>query len=134
MVSKASEDFPEPDRPVNTIMASRGRSRSTLRRLCSRAPFTTRRDKSGRTISVDTDCFKSFLHITDAAARSAPWPCRARLYAARSLPSKSIIETSFEHAPLGQGKLPAFQCCGDDPQRLSLRNPEFAHDGGKGVR
>src|SRR6478735_2117260 len=48
MVSNAREDFPEPDRPVNTIMASRGRSRSTLRRLCSRAPLTTRRVMSGR--------------------------------------------------------------------------------------
>src|SRR5690349_23469555 len=43
MVSKASEDLPDPDRPVNTISASRGRSRSTPRRLCSRAPFTIRR-------------------------------------------------------------------------------------------
>src|ERR1700679_3522662 len=43
MVSNASEDFPEPDRPVKTINASRGKSRSTLRRLCSRAPFTIRR-------------------------------------------------------------------------------------------
>ena len=31
------EDLPEPDSPVNTIMESLGRSRSTLRRLCSRA-------------------------------------------------------------------------------------------------
>jgi hypothetical protein len=43
MVSNASEDLPDPDRPVNTIRLSRGRSRSTLRRLCSRAPLTIRR-------------------------------------------------------------------------------------------
>src|SRR5436190_2714879 len=40
MVSKASEDLPEPDKPVNTISASRGISRSTFFRLCSRAPRT----------------------------------------------------------------------------------------------
>src|SRR6478736_8847254 len=40
MVSKASEDLPEPDSPVNTIRASRGISRSTFFRLCSRAPRT----------------------------------------------------------------------------------------------
>src|SRR5581483_1554547 len=40
MVSKASEDLPEPDSPVNTISASRGISRSTFLRLCSRAPRT----------------------------------------------------------------------------------------------
>src|ERR1700737_4335787 len=43
IVSNASDDLPDPDSPVNTIKASRGRSRSTLRRLCSRAPLTIRR-------------------------------------------------------------------------------------------
>src|SRR5690349_8487742 len=38
MVSKASEDLPEPDRPVITIRRSRGRSRSMFLRLCVRAP------------------------------------------------------------------------------------------------
>src|SRR5690606_5408822 len=40
MVSKASELFPEPDRPVMTTSFSRGMSRSTPLRLCSRAPRT----------------------------------------------------------------------------------------------
>src|SRR5262245_9159674 len=40
MVSNAREDLPEPDSPVNTISASRGISRSTFLRLCSRAPRT----------------------------------------------------------------------------------------------
>src|SRR5258706_14957293 len=38
MVSKASDDLPEPDRPVKTTSRSRGISRSTFLRLCSRAP------------------------------------------------------------------------------------------------
>src|SRR6185437_14802853 len=38
MVSKASEDLPEPDRPVNTTSLSRGISTSMFFRLCSRAP------------------------------------------------------------------------------------------------
>src|ERR1051325_7029895 len=38
MVSKASEDFPEPERPVNTTSLSRGISTSMFLRLCSRAP------------------------------------------------------------------------------------------------
>src|SRR6185312_6488131 len=46
IVSKAKEDFPEPDRPVKTIMESRGRSTLTFWRLCSRAPLTTKRDIS----------------------------------------------------------------------------------------
>src|SRR4029078_9103825 len=38
MVSKASEDLPEPDSPVITTSFSRGRSSEMFLRLCSRAP------------------------------------------------------------------------------------------------
>src|ERR1700747_3163243 len=38
MVSKASDDLPEPERPVSTTSRSRGISRSMFLRLCSRAP------------------------------------------------------------------------------------------------
>src|SRR6266540_4010609 len=38
MVSKASEDLPEPERPVKTASLSRGISTSMFLRLCSRAP------------------------------------------------------------------------------------------------
>src|SRR4051812_10313985 len=41
MVSKASEDLPEPERPVMTTSESRGSSTVTSLRLCSRAPATT---------------------------------------------------------------------------------------------
>ena len=40
IVSKASEDFPDPDSPVKTTIASRGMVRSTFLRLFSRAPCT----------------------------------------------------------------------------------------------
>lgn len=40
MVSKASDDFPEPDGPVTTVIARRGISRSNPLRLCWRAPRT----------------------------------------------------------------------------------------------
>src|SRR5580765_3108040 len=43
MVSNASDDLPEPEIPVSTTSLSRGSSRLTLRRLCSRAPRITRR-------------------------------------------------------------------------------------------
>src|SRR3954462_15265900 len=41
MVSKASEDLPDPDSPVMTTRESRGSSTVTSLRLCSRAPVTT---------------------------------------------------------------------------------------------
>src|SRR5436190_1406409 len=41
MVSKASEDLPDPDSPVMTTSALRGIATETSRRLCSRAPETT---------------------------------------------------------------------------------------------
>ncbi len=43
MVSKARDDFPEPDSPVKTIMAFLGRSSDTFFRLCSLAPRTIKR-------------------------------------------------------------------------------------------
>src|SRR5882762_592959 len=42
MVSKAREDLPDPESPVNTMSASRGSSRCTSFRLCSLAPRMTR--------------------------------------------------------------------------------------------
>src|SRR3954466_10466532 len=41
MVSNASDDLPDPDRPVMTTSASRGIFSEMSRRLCSRAPETT---------------------------------------------------------------------------------------------
>src|SRR5919199_559105 len=40
MVSKASEDLPEPESPVTTTSRSRGISTETFLRLCTRAPCT----------------------------------------------------------------------------------------------
>ena len=42
IVSKASDDLPEPDTPVTTVIAPRGRSTSMPLRLCSLAPRTDR--------------------------------------------------------------------------------------------
>src|SRR5688500_11192434 len=52
MVSNASDDLPEPDRPVETMRGSRGRSRERLRALWPRAPritpiSDTRRESTG---------------------------------------------------------------------------------------
>src|SRR4051794_522686 len=44
MVSNASDDLPDPDRPVMTTSESRGSSTVTSLRLCSRAPETTMED------------------------------------------------------------------------------------------
>src|SRR5882672_11166461 len=41
MVSKASDDLPDPDRPVRTINRLRGSTRSMCLRLCSAAPLMT---------------------------------------------------------------------------------------------
>src|SRR6478736_7044276 len=55
MVSKANDDLPDPDSPVKTMSLSRGRSRSTFRRLCSRAPCTTRRSFTPGSLRPATD-------------------------------------------------------------------------------
>src|SRR5712692_1745023 len=65
MVSKASDDFPEPDSPVKTTSLSRGMVRSMSFRLCSRAPLMT--------ISV---CCPSLLAMTGffSAMDASPHP------------------------------------------------------------
>src|ERR1035437_569898 len=40
MVSKGSEDLPEPESPVTTVRVLRGMATEMLRRLCWRAPRT----------------------------------------------------------------------------------------------
>src|SRR4051812_23929644 len=55
MVSNASEDLPDPDRPVKTTRASRGRSRETSFRLCSRAPRTISRSFTEDMLGAPTD-------------------------------------------------------------------------------
>src|SRR5204862_7648451 len=52
MVSKASEDLPEPDSPVMTTSASRGIATVMSLRLCSRAPETTSASDRAMTTSV----------------------------------------------------------------------------------
>ena len=52
IVSKARLDLPDPDSPVKTISASRGRSSETSLRLCSRAPRMIRRSATGEVLGV----------------------------------------------------------------------------------
>src|SRR3954471_7683836 len=59
MVSKASEDLPEPLRPVITVSRFFGMSTSTPFRLCSRAPLTL--------------MWVSILY-TDASVCESAWP------------------------------------------------------------
>src|ERR1700749_1250287 len=72
MVSKARLDLPLPDSPVKTIRASRGRSRLTSRRLCSRAPRTIKRSdmaafsvrvSKGPMLRADSDSFESYRAV-----------------------------------------------------------------------
>src|SRR5919202_1182065 len=69
MVSNARLDLPEPDSPVNTMRLSRGRSRSTLRRLCSRAPRTTSRSA---TVIPSQTAAPMLCGSTDSRGRSGP--------------------------------------------------------------
>src|SRR5271155_6230682 len=87
MVSKAREDLPEPDRPVNTMRRSRGSSTETFFRLCSRAPRTTRVSGTVGDYRPLTDVFQLATKCSDLVAK----PCR-------------ILETQLEcgltHLPL----------------------------------
>src|SRR6516164_10014039 len=76
MVSKASEDLPEPESPVKTTSWSRGISTSIFFRLCSRAPR---------------------MAMTRASrppprSRAPPWPL-SRRRALRDLSNRSFIRS-----------------------------------------
>src|SRR5258705_10166978 len=69
MVSKASDDLPEPDSPVKTTSLSRGISRSMFLRLCSRAP----RIVIARVLEPAV-CWRFALITSSISAFPGAWP------------------------------------------------------------
>src|SRR5438128_11288036 len=55
MVSKASDDLPEPETPVMTTNLLGGMTTSMFLRLCSRAPRMTMESMVGRNLTVSTE-------------------------------------------------------------------------------
>ena len=53
MVSKASDDLPDPLTPVTTISLPAGRVRSTFLRLCVRAPLMTMAADAGAVAGME---------------------------------------------------------------------------------
>src|SRR4051812_31670117 len=73
MVSKASDDLPEPDRPVTTTSLSRGISTSMFLRLCSRAPLTTILFIAWVTGS-GRGRLRFWAFMRDSGSKAAVWP------------------------------------------------------------
>src|SRR6185312_15087536 len=86
MVSKAREDLPEPDRPVNTTSLSRGTSTSMFFRLCSRAPRMVIARKEF------APCWRRALRISSITT----FPDRARQRAS----SKARLAGNGDRAPI----------------------------------
>src|SRR5208282_1712910 len=109
MVSKASEDLPEPDGPVTTVNVFRGISRLMFFRLCWRAPWMT-----------------IFWRPIIFAVESAPGACTA--------PSESFRGTcatfhSNKGSERGQGNRAGLQNRRPGPRRLAGRLPVFQAGG-----
>src|SRR5215472_14379054 len=101
VVSKARLDFPEPESPVNTIMASRGRSRETSLRLCSRAPRTTSRSATAR----PSRRLKGVTIVT----RGSDIPPRTRDHQQLSVVGAAVMPDPLAaFPPSGQPPLPAY--------------------------
>src|SRR4030065_212381 len=66
MVSKASEDLPEPETPVMTTSLSRGITTSMFLRLCSRAPRTI---MESRGMPAPLELAGSAAHVTLSEAK-----------------------------------------------------------------
>src|SRR2546425_5785772 len=84
MVSKAREDFPEPEMPVSTTRRSRGSSTEMFLRLCSRAPRMTMRSNGMALSSPEAHSPDSRTAAPSPAAAHAPSPREEGL--AQSLP------------------------------------------------
>src|SRR5207247_3994216 len=84
MVSKASDDLPDPDRPVRTISRLRGNIRSMCLRLCSAAPLMTMESTDmpllGAFPAVDARLVETAIlgHVLPAvnAGERGAWPAR----------------------------------------------------------
>src|ERR1700742_4542253 len=74
MVSNARLDLPDPDSPVSTIKLSLGRSMSTPRRLCSRAPCTTSRSATAVPSAVCDRWRAPYLHGGPHGSVTVPSP------------------------------------------------------------
>src|SRR5215475_13046044 len=100
IVSNARLDLPEPDSPVNTIMALRGRSRLTSRRLCSRAPRMIRRSDTQTSPRPDSAGIADLRHqptspapttpSTTTEQRPPPAPCPVTHAVSTVMPTLSI--------------------------------------------
>src|SRR6266478_6320903 len=115
MVSNASEDFPEPDRPVNTTSLSRGISRSTFLRLCSRAP------RMVMARIAEPVCWRLAFRISSMIGNSRRVDSATR---GRASPDKRDLPP-YGWSPRNVGRTRAdFQCCVDAINgllRLGLR-------------
>src|SRR3954469_14306175 len=72
MVSKASDDFPDPDRPVSTTSESRGSVIEMFFRLCSRAPETTIALDGGIHMNCREANRRSPFHVPAICVDNAP--------------------------------------------------------------
>src|SRR5262249_7881048 len=96
MVSKASEDLPDPETPITTVRELCGTSKSMFLRLCTRAPRTTIFSFS------ETDIF-GWVALRNP--RIAPWTGRAE--------SSIVIRFSVRRCPAGAaGAHPFRRFCG----------------------
>ena len=88
--------MPEPDRPVKTIIALRGRSRFTPLRLCSRAPRMMR--ESFTTPSLGGEGHNPQTRVRGGAARD--WPLRAPGAPSFTAPLHPLLRSFSSAAPL----------------------------------
>src|SRR5262245_42643413 len=110
MVSKARDDFPDPDRPVKTTSLSRGMDRVTFLRLCSRAPRIVI-----WSVGIRTLVYSLFLVIANVplavATRRPPGPSTRHSVTAVRLPA-------WTTRPVARSVSPTFAT----EMKLSLRS------------
>ena len=127
IVSNARLDFPEPDSPVKTMRLSRGRSRSTPRRLCSRAPRTTSRGASverAAACGASNERSTTVGSLQDQAVPFARGPCQAfeRGVRARATDGARALLHAKSRPPTTSGGLTDGRPASGRARRMSHRN------------
>jgi maleylpyruvate isomerase len=96
-VSNASDDLPDPDRPVKTTSASRGTSIETFFRLCSRAPVE---DLGGAADRLAGELARLTPEHRDIAVERIPG---GPTFQAGQLPFLRLREVVYHHGDLDAG-------------------------------
>src|SRR5215467_8479123 len=126
MVSKASDDFPDPLRPVMTVKAFLGISTEMFFRLCWRAPRTVIL-LMAMDLEVDPEIWSRHNPQSHSHWRARKGKCTALRRMLRAI-SEQVKLTASSALESSANPIPA--CWPGQPMNLGINGIKFTHQGG----